>query len=168
MARQQSIRAQMPKLPALAKISPKPQRIRPGEGPLRLRLGGALQPREEGFLGVDCVPSDSVDYLVNIRKFPWPIDDSIVDTIFIADYMQDFPGEERISFMNECGRILKIGSQLVVKVPHWSSMRSISDPMVAWPPLCEASFVYFNKDWRTNEESTTESRVISTSAMVLD
>src|SRR6266436_2381761 len=136
----------------VTRLPAKSQRIQLGDGPLRLRLGGALQAREEGFLGIDTVSSDSVDYVVDIKRFPWPIDDAVVDTIFIADYLQRLDGRERINFMNECGRVLKVGAQLIVKVPHWSSMRSVSDPMVAWPPLCEASFVYFNKDWRKNEK----------------
>jgi hypothetical protein len=136
---------------AIRNLSTKTQRIRPGEGPLRLRLGGVLQAREEGFLGVDSIASDSVDYVVDIKKFPWPIDDAVVDTIFIADYMQRLDSSERIAFMNECGRVLKVGAQLIVKVPHWSSMRSVSDPMTKWPPLCEASFVYYNEEWRKNE-----------------
>src|SRR5712671_3953005 len=99
----------------VTRLPAKSQRIQPGYGPIRLRLGGALQAREEGFLGVDSVPSDSVDYVVDIKKFPWPIDDAIVDTIFIADYLQRLDGKERIDFMNECGRILKVGAQLIVK-----------------------------------------------------
>ncbi len=142
----------MPNLPKLDRISAKATRIIPTKNtPLRLRLGGALQAREEGFLGVDSVATDSVDYVVNLNQFPWPIDDGVVDTIFADNYMQKIDGLERIAFMNECGRILKVGAQLILKMPHWSSMRSISDPTVKWPPLCEASFVYFNKEWRERE-----------------
>src|SRR5882724_9182592 len=97
----------------ITRLPTKAQKIQSGDGPLRLRLGGALQAREEGFLGVDSISSDSVDYVVDIKKFPWPIDDDIVDTIFIADYLQRLDGVERIDFMNECGRVLKIGAQLI-------------------------------------------------------
>ncbi len=135
----------------LARLSPKPMRILPPpNGLFRIRLAGALQPREEGFIGIDAVNSDSVDYVIDLKTIPWPIDDIVVDTIFAGHYFQRLDGTERIAFMNEAWRVLKLGAQLILAVPHWSSMRSISDPTFKFPPVCEASFVFFNKEWPIN------------------
>lgn len=138
---------------AVRRLSPKTVRIfPPKEGLLRLRFAGALRPRTEGFLGVDSVASESVDYVISIKSVPWPIEDAIVDTIFVEDYLYTLTRTERFDFMNECGRVLKVGSQLIVKEPNWSSMKSVSDPMAEWPPLSAASFVYYNKEWREREK----------------
>jgi hypothetical protein len=50
--------------------------------------------------------------------------------------------------MNELYRVLKPGAKATVVSPYWSSMRSIQDYTHEWPPVCEASFLYFNKNWR--------------------
>jgi len=45
----------------VAKLPVPPWRIQPpASGPFRLRIGGALQPREEGFVGIDSRKTDSV------------------------------------------------------------------------------------------------------------
>jgi len=139
----------------VARLATKPARIRAPEGQLfKLKLGGAYQAREDGFIHVDRIASDNVDHVVDLKSFPWPIDSAVVDFIFCAYYFQRLTREERHAFMNECCRILKPGAQLVVQVPHWSSMRAITDPLAPWPPLCESSFMVYSRQWREQEKMT--------------
>jgi hypothetical protein len=49
--------------------------------------------------------------------------------------------------MNEAHRIMKVGANMEIIVPHWSSMRAVQDPYHKWPPLAETSFLYFNQGW---------------------
>lgn len=146
-------------LSRVAKISPKTYRIiTPKDGPFRIRLAGALQPRLDGFLGVDVSSSESIDHVVDLKKFPWPIDDGVVDTLFAEYYFHRLDNGERHAFMNECHRILKTGSQLIMVMPHWSSEKAYSDPFVKLPPLAASSFVRYNKEWR--EQTKTECGLI--------
>lgn len=104
--------------------------------------------KQENHIGIDIVKTDSTDYVYDLTEFPWPIDDNIVDGIICNHFFEHLTGQQRMQFMDEVWRILKIDSQITVTVPYWSSMRSIQDPTHQWPPVCEASFLYFDKNWR--------------------
>jgi ubiquinone/menaquinone biosynthesis C-methylase UbiE len=71
-----------------------------------------------------------------------------VDEISVSYYLAFIDGPERIRFMDECYRILKPEGKLLVKEAHWSGMDAVADPLVKWPPICEKSFMPFNKAWR--------------------
>jgi hypothetical protein len=103
--------------------------------------------KREGFYGIDIAKTAACDYQFDLTKTPWPIDDEVVDSIHCSHFFEHLDGAERIAFMHECYRILKDGKQMVIIVPHWSSMRSIQDPTHKWPPVAESSFLYFNKKW---------------------
>lgn len=135
--------ARVARLPAKAK-----RVLAPSVGPFRIRIGGALQPRVDGFVGIDSTPSDSVDFVIDTKKFPWPIDDAVVDTIYSEYQFHRLDNEERHKFVDECYRILKVGSQLIMVMPHWSSEKAYSDPFMKLPPLAASSFVRYNKEWR--------------------
>jgi SAM-dependent methyltransferase len=110
----------------------------PAEGPFRIRVGNG---EEEGFLKLDLAP-------------PWPIEDGAVDAIYSAFQFHRLGRPDRYRFMNEAFRVLKPGGQLSLVVPHWSSMRAITDPLAEWPPLCESSFMVYNRRWRESEQMT--------------
>lgn len=126
-------------------------RIRASDKPIKLDLGCGER-KEDGYLGVDIAKLDSVDYVFDLSKFPWPIDDACVDELKCSHFFEHLTGEQRMGFMDECWRVLKTGSQLTVIVPYWTSMRAIQDPTHQWPPVCEASFLYFNKKWREDNK----------------
>jgi hypothetical protein len=136
---------------------------------LKLDLGCGQSPRE-GFLGVDLY--SSAKYKVDLMKFPWPWKNSSVEETWSNHFFEHVPGPTRIPFMDELWRVLKPcgckgpcpegqnngtkfsvpcpipGGQAVFLFPYWSSVRAVQDPTHAWPPLCENSFMYFNKIWR--------------------
>jgi hypothetical protein len=35
--------------------------------------------------------------------------------------------------------------------PHWCSPRAYGDPTHEWPPVCEWTWAYLDKDWRARE-----------------
>jgi SAM-dependent methyltransferase len=106
------------------------------------------QRKDEGWIGVDIVKTDVVDIVHDLTKMPWPFADASVDEIFCHHFMEHINGAQRMEFMNECWRIMKPGATLQIICPHWSSMRAVQDPTHVYPPLCETSFLYFNKKWR--------------------
>ena len=103
--------------------------------------------KKEGFLGVDIAKLPTVDKVCNLKKFPWPWKKESVEEIFSSHFFEHLKGQERIKFMEEAHRILKPGSKMTIVVPYYASMRAIQDPTHEWPPVCEASFLYFNRAW---------------------
>lgn len=123
-------------------------RILPPEGqPFRLDLGCGDN-KAAGHIGIDAAKTGAVDYVLDLTKSPWPIDDGVVDSIHSSHFFEHLTGAQRMAFMDECWRILKVGSQMAIITPHWSSMRAVQDPTHQWPPIAETSYLYFNKNWR--------------------
>jgi SAM-dependent methyltransferase len=113
---------------------------------LKLDLGCGENKRD-GFLGVDLYAD--TDYRINLMEFPWPIADGVVDELYCSHFFEHVAGPDRIPFMDECWRILVPNGKMTIICPYWSSPRAIQDPTHKWPPIAEQSFLYFNKDWRT-------------------
>jgi len=61
------------------------------------------------------------------------------------------PTDSLIKFMDECYRILKPGGKLTILTPYYSSMRAVQDPTHT-RSMCEASFLYFNRQWRIDNK----------------
>lgn len=127
---------------------------------LKLNLGSGQSPREEGWLNVDIIKTDNVDIVCDLSQGTFPWEDNSVGEVKSSHFLEHLDGLERIHLMNELYRILtpevrnsmgelKIPpgkAQLIF--PYYSSTRAIQDPLHKFPPLCEASFLYFNKQWR--------------------
>jgi hypothetical protein len=79
---------------------------------------------------------------------PLPQPGGSVKEINCLHKLEYLTGPERIAFMEEAYRVLEPGGKLNVVVCYWSSPRSIQDQLLRFPPLCEQSFLYFNKGWR--------------------
>lgn len=110
---------------------------------------GCGQNKQEGHIGVDIAKCKGVDIVCDLFKFPYKFaKDESASEIFTSHFVEHFTGADRMKLMEECYRILVPGGKMTVIVPYWGSMRSVQDPTHQWPPLCEASFLYFNKGWR--------------------
>jgi SAM-dependent methyltransferase len=134
-----------------AKLVTTPARIEGEDLKLDLACGNN---KREGFLGVDKFATDATDHTFDLLTFPWPIADGAVAEVHCSHFFEHIPGQLRPRFMDEVYRVLKTGGQAVIITPYWSSMRSIQDFTHEWPPVCEASFMYFNKGWRETNKLT--------------
>jgi len=144
---------------------------------LKLDLGCGQHPKE-GFLGVDIyhdakivsdlsvapwtfwvddtteVPGDrpaiaSRKYDQDIRgRHPVKPADASVGEVFSSHFIEHLSGPQRIIFFNELYRVMAPGAQATFIFPYYSSVRAIQDPTHAWPPIADASFLYWNKGWR--------------------
>jgi predicted SAM-dependent methyltransferase len=118
--------------------------------PALLKLDLACgQTKQDGFLGVDRVPLDGVDQVVNLEAFPWPWKDASVEVVHCSHYVEHTP--DLIAFMNELGRILIPGGTAQIIAPYYTSMRAWQDPTHV-RAISEATFLYFNKDWRVSQK----------------
>jgi ubiquinone/menaquinone biosynthesis C-methylase UbiE len=119
---------------------------------LKLDLGAGDNP-SPGFKGVDKY-AEKADYKFDLFKFPWPFKDGSVDELHSNQFFEHIPQNLRIPFMDECYRVLKVGAKFTVIAPYYTSMRAIQDPTHEWPPISEATFLYFNKKWREDNKLT--------------
>lgn len=124
-----------------------------GVNVLRLDLGCGDNKRE-GFKGVDRVKTASTDYVHDLLEFPWPFKDASVDEAHCSHFFEHIPGMLRGKFMDELYRVLKFEAKARFIVPYWSSKRSVQDFTHTWPPVCEDSFLYFNKGFRDGNKLT--------------
>ena len=108
--------------------------------------------KTEGHIGVDIIKHDGVDVQHDLTQYPWLWKKNSISEIVCNYYLSFLDGPARLKFMDECWRILVPGGKLAIKVPHWSSMRAVADPLYKWPPICETSFLVFNREWRIKNE----------------
>lgn len=105
------------------------------------------QRKQEGYIGIDIAKAKGVDIVHDLLKFPWPIKTDSVEEAFCSHFFEHVPGPLRMPFMDECYRILKAGAKLQIICPYYASSRAVQDPTHTWPPICEATFLYFNREW---------------------
>jgi len=120
-------------------------------GALRIDLGSGQQ-HEAGWTGVDVSPESGAEVVHDLTAAPWPFGDDSVDEARSTHFLEHLTGPQRVAFMDELWRVLKPGAECQIVVPYWSSMRAVQDYTHQWPPLCEASFLYFNKGWRAQNK----------------
>jgi len=120
---------------------------------LKLDLGCG-QNKAEGFTGVDKASLDTVDIVHDLFVFPWPFKDGSVEEVHSSHFFEHVPGNLRGKFMDELYRIMIWEARARFIVPYWSSKRSVQDFTHEWPPICEDSFLYFNKNFRDTNKLT--------------
>lgn len=101
----------------------------------------------EGFVRVDKHAYKGTDVVTDLTKV-WPWKANSVDEMrsnFVLHYLTP---AQRIHFMNEACRCLKVGAQLTIYVPHWATAMAYGDPTCPMPPISEAWFPFMNKNWR--------------------
>lgn len=118
--------------------------------PLKLDLACGIN-KKEGFTGVDICPGEGVDVVHDLESFPWPFEDNSVDEVSMMNYIEHV--KDLMGFMNELHRVMKSGAKCEVTAPYWSSIRAWQDPTHI-RPINEATFLYYNKDWREREKLT--------------
>lgn len=130
------------------------ERIPTPEGEFKIDLGCGPNKRE-GFIGIDRIKFDNVDYVFDIAK-DWPIDSDSVDEAHTSHFVEHLNSVERVHFCNELYRVLKPGAKCTLIVPHWASSRAYGDPTHQWPPIGEFWFYYLSKAWRKDNAPHTD------------
>ncbi len=115
---------------------------------LKLDLGtGDGSKKPEGFVGVDMLPGKLVDVVHDLRN-PWPWKDDSVDQVQASHLIEYLKPAERVHFVNELHRVLKVGAKATLWTPYWASCRAYGDLAREWPPISEDWFPFLNKAWR--------------------
>ena len=87
-----------------------------------------------------------------LRKYPWLWADGSVAECTITDVFHYIPARERASFMDELYRVLVVGGKATMITAYYSTAMAIADFNLEWPPICEQSYLYFNREWRENNK----------------
>ncbi|MGH7274108.1 MAG: class I SAM-dependent methyltransferase [Nitrospiria bacterium] len=112
---------------------------------LKIDFGCGKNPRE-GFQGAD-IRDFGQPFVFDLRK-KWPWADGSIEEAHTSHFLEHLTAEERIHFVNELYRCLKLGGKCQVITPHWASARAYGDLTHKWPPVSEMWFHYLNKVWR--------------------
>jgi len=86
--------------------------------------------------------------IMNPLQFPWKVKSGSVSEMTCANVFEFVPGSDRGKFMDEVYRVLTDTGKVLFSVRYWNTSIAIQDYQYQWPPLVEASFLYFNKGWR--------------------
>jgi len=105
--------------------------------------------KTEGYFGIDVAKTDMVDAVVDLEVYPWPIESNSAEDIICNHYIEHV--SDLMKFMNEVYRILKPGGKVKFVAPYYTSIRCWQDPTHKHA-ISEASFLYYNKEWRTNNK----------------
>ncbi len=114
-------------------------KVQTNHAKIKLDLSFGDLPEGSGFEKVKGLDPD---------RTPWNLKDESVEEAYCAFRFNRIPGAQRMEWMAELWRVLVPGGKCTLIVPYWASPRAIQDPCSAWPPLCEQSFLYFNKSFR--------------------
>src|SRR5262249_47451390 len=74
-----------------------------------------------------------------------------VDEALASHVIEHLKPAERIFFVNELYRVLKVGAKATIVTPHWCSARAMGDLTHEWPPVSEWWYFYLNAAWRERE-----------------
>jgi hypothetical protein len=132
--------------------------------PVKLDFACGTRPKE-GFEGVDLY-APLAPHKVDLFKFPLPWKDNSVDEIYCSHFVEHLPARDverrdltdpvyerflsqdfLLAFFDECWRILKAGSTMMVIVPSGRSDRAYQDPTHRRFIVAE-TFGYLNKEVR--------------------
>lgn len=114
---------------------------------IRLDLGCG-KTKQQGFIGVDARKWDGVDVVCNLGSGKWPWKSDSVHEVHCSHMVEHLTPQERIHFVNELHRVMKVGAKAKIITPNWSSTRAYGDLTHQWPPVSEMWYHYLLKAWR--------------------
>ncbi len=103
---------------------------------IRLDIGCGAH-KQPSFVGMDIRPLPGVDIVHDINVHPWPIDDETVLVAMASHLVEHIPpmaiidGRTHmmfIEFMDEVWRVLKVGGEFAMALPHGNSQGYLQDP----------------------------------------
>jgi hypothetical protein len=108
--------------------------------------------KREGFIGVDRREFPGVDRIVDLTTTPWPWPDNSVEEVYCSHFLEHLDhnahNPQRVRFMNELYRVMKVGGKATIITPHWCSNRAYGDFTHADKPVSEMFYYYLSKEWR--------------------
>lgn len=100
--------------------------------------------RQENWIGMDIRDLPDVDIVHDVEEFPWPLPDDCVKLAMASHLIEHINPHKFgfVNFMNEVWRVMRVGGEFAIVVPHGSSQGFIQDPTHC-NPCNEATWDYF-------------------------
>lgn len=114
---------------------------------MKLDLGCGPNKLASDWVGVDVRRFPGVDEVVDLTQ-RWPWADDTVDEVYCSHFVEHLDADERVHFVNELYRVLKMGGGAKIITPHWASARAYGDLTHKWPPVSEWWYYYLSANWR--------------------
>jgi hypothetical protein len=100
--------------------------------------------RQDGWVGMDIRPLPGVDIVHDVESFPWPLPDGCVKTAMASHLVEHLNPHKFgfVNFMDEVWRVMQVGGEFAIVVPHGNSQGYLQDPTHC-NPCNEATWDYF-------------------------
>jgi len=122
---------------------------------LKLDLGCGPNKKGPEWLGVDSREFPGVDVVADLC-LAWPWEGASMEEIHASHILEHFTAPQRMHIFNEMYRVLIPNGKATIITPWWASGRAYGDPTHQWPPVCEMSYYYLNKEWRAKNAPHTD------------
>ena len=113
---------------------------------------GCGENKQPGWVGMDIRQLEGVDIVHDLNSHPWPLPDECVSRSLASHVVEHIPpvmmfdGRTHflfMEFMDEVWRVMKVGGQFAVIVPHANSVGYSQDPTHC-NPCNEVTWAYFS------------------------
>lgn len=94
--------------------------------PLKVLDLGCGNKKRSGAVGIDFNSRTAADIIHNLNDFPYPLEDSSFDEIYLDNTLEHL--DDVIRVMEEVHRIVKLGGLVKVIVPYFRSLWAHIDP----------------------------------------
>jgi SAM-dependent methyltransferase len=100
-----------------------------------------------GWVGLDARPLPGVDIVHNVEVTPWPLPDDCVLCAVASHLVEHInpAGGGFLRFMDEVWRVLKVGGEFAIVMPHGRSDGFLQDPTHC-NPRNEVTWAYFDPE----------------------
>jgi hypothetical protein len=122
--------------------------------PVRIDIGCGKNQRE-GFDGIDSIDYGQ-KYVHDVRN-GLPFADNSVDEVFCSHFLEHTDGRERVAFMNELYRVMKVGSTAQIICPCWQHSCAYGDPTHCFS---EDTEILAEEGWRLIKDVRIGDRVL--------
>jgi ubiquinone/menaquinone biosynthesis C-methylase UbiE len=123
---------------------------------IKLNLGCGRN-LKKGWINIDFVPSDGVDMVFDLNKYPWPFKENSVDEISMENVLEHL--EDPNSTIREIWRVSKKGSTAKITVPHFSSACAWGD-LTHKRPFSIFSMEHYDLNSRMNTSLNTGTKTL--------
>lgn len=126
---------------------------------MRLEIGGGALPKN-GFVNVDYMDHELVDFKVNLNTENLPFPDNSVDEIYSNHCLEHLqPGYGGfLHCIEEMWRVSKPNASWYIRVPYFNSHHTLSNPFHSNNIFNEYTFYYFSDQPRTQYSSNVHIR----------
>ncbi|MBC8490071.1 MAG: methyltransferase domain-containing protein [Bacteroidetes bacterium] len=91
----------------------------------KLNLGSGSDIKK-GYINLDIFKVEGVDVVHDLSIYPYPFEDNYFEEIIAIHILEHLP--DTVQTLKELWRIAKPEAKIIIRVPYWNSIDSITDP----------------------------------------